>query len=168
MVRTMMFLCVGCAYAQICCAQILSDKELERVRWHYRVEDGYDNPDAVYKLDLSGKRLSKFPVEIFVFKNLHVLNLADNKIDSLPADIDRLQSLVSLNLNNNRINRLPDNLGNLRHLRHLYLARNLLHRFPLGMHGLKNLKYLDVSYNFITTYELDWIAKVLPQCTLKF
>lgn len=150
------------------CAQTLSDKELERVRWHYSLEDGFENPDAVYKLDLSGKRLSKFPTEVFLFKNLHILILANNKIDSIPTDIDRLQSLVTLNLLGNKINKLPDNLGNIRTLKYLYLSRNQLHRFPLGMHGLKNLKYLDVSYNFVTTYELDWITKILPQCSIKF
>jgi Leucine-rich repeat (LRR) protein len=149
-------------------AQTLSEKEIERMRWYYSLEEGYENPDAVYKLDLSGKRLSQFPTEVFLFKNLHVLVLANNKIDSIPNDIDRLQSLVSLNLLDNRINKLPDNLGNIRSLKYLYLGRNRLHRFPLGMHGLRNLRYLDVSYNYITTYEIDWISKILPQCSIKF
>ncbi|NJL14071.1 MAG: hypothetical protein HC913_14405, partial [Microscillaceae bacterium] len=56
------------------------------------------NPEDVYGLDLSGQGLTEFPMEIFQFKNLRILNLGynlktekRNNLKEIPAQIGELK-----------------------------------------------------------------------------
>src|ERR1035437_2244363 len=68
------------------------------------------NSDKVYKLNLSNKGLTEFPVEILKLKELRYLILDSNQITNIPSQINDLQKLKYLSLSNNTIQELPSSL----------------------------------------------------------
>lgn len=60
-------------------------------------------PEGVIDLNLSNTGLSAFPVEIFKFKNLELLDLSNNQISEIPDEIRRMKKLMSLNMAGNPI-----------------------------------------------------------------
>src|SRR4051812_1405532 len=74
------------------------------------------NPDQVYRLDLSKHKLKKFPDDIFKLAHLHELNLSHNHITAIPPEIANLKELQRLTLSNNNIDSLPDQIGELHDL----------------------------------------------------
>lgn len=105
------------------------------------------NPDSVFILDLSKKKLKEVPHDIFQLKNLQVLNLSRNNIKELPAEISSLSNLQRLNLSNNRLKQLPAGIGDLSNLVFLGLNRNLIEALPPEMGKLKNLEVLEMWDN---------------------
>ena len=123
-------------------------------------------------LNLSLRRLTKIPIEVFNILNLKHLNLSINQLQEIPIDIrkminlthlylsnnnlteissriENLTKLKSLYLNNNKLISLPDEIGNLTKLKSLYLNNNELISIPNSLGNLGNLKYLDISDNHI-------------------
>ncbi len=55
------------------------------------LEEALKEPEKVYNLDLSKKKLNEFPMEILKFTNLRSLKLYKNRIDSIPDEISQLK-----------------------------------------------------------------------------
>jgi Leucine-rich repeat (LRR) protein len=105
------------------------------------------NPDKVFRLNLSKTRLREIPADIFKFRNLRELDLSRNRIDSVPAAIGSLVNLTSLNLAGNNLELLPDEIGNLSRLVHLNLNRNKIVALPKTIGGLASLELLELWDN---------------------
>lgn len=148
--------------------RVKSEGELENIRTYTSIEEAMKKPDKVYKLYLTDQKLDQFPLEVFMFKNLQVLNLSDNKIKAVPAEINTLKNLTELNLADNKISELPPEIGDLQNLRTFYLAKNKLHMFPVQMRGLHRLQYIDLSFNNMLPYEIKWLQSTAPDATIRY
>ena len=60
--------------------KLLNMESLKEKEIYYSLLDALELPLRVYRLDLSGKKLSEIPPEIFSFPNLQELNLSQNNI----------------------------------------------------------------------------------------
>jgi hypothetical protein len=36
------------------------------------------------------------------------------------------------------------------------------------MRGLQRLRYLDLSFNNLLAFEIEWIQRALPKCSIRF
>ncbi len=148
--------------------KVLPITELKRKNWYYSLEDAMKEPNKVYKLSLTRQKLKDFPMEVFLFKNLQVLNLAENRIDSLPPQIKDLKYLQILNLKANRIKEIPPEFAELKNLKYLYLSKNKIIFFPVEFCALKKLQYLDITFNKLSVYEVEYLEKCLPNTDIKY
>ena len=117
------------------------------------------NPDLVYRLNLSKRKLKVFPADILKLKNLVELDLSHNRIDSLPKEIGSLTNLQHLNISNNNLSQLPDEIGNLLALTYLGLNRNVIEALPATIGNLENLEVLELWDN-----ELGAIPEEITKC----
>lgn len=107
------------------------------------------NPDSVYRLDLSRKKLTDIPKEIQNFKNLRELDLSKNKLENLP-DFLVFKDLRILNLTKNKFKRYPEVVNKNLSLRNLFLGKNSIDLIPESIGNLEQLIVLDLWYNPIT------------------
>ncbi len=105
------------------------------------------NPDKVFRLNLSKTKLKAIPADVFKFKNLRELDLSKNRIDSIPSAIGELINLTSLNLSNNNLVLLPDEIGRLSQLTYLGLNRNKIAALPHTIGGLTNVEIIELWDN---------------------
>ncbi len=101
--------------------------------------------EAVKFLDLSGKQLKEFPMEILMLTELRVLILADNDLILLPKEISTLSQLERLELQRNNIDVLPDEM--------------------ITMH---NLKRINLQYNSINNEDIQYLKEALAKCKIIF
>jgi len=111
------------------------------------LQEASANPDRVFRLNLSRKRLDSIPAEVFQFKNLTELDLSRNRITELPKEIGSLSNLQRLNLGNNNLVNLPDEIGSLKNLVYLGLNRNKIESLPPTIGQLQNLEVLELWDN---------------------
>lgn len=105
------------------------------------------NPDSVRYLDLSNSGLKKFPVEIFKFKNLEMLQL-DNRRNYYYFEIMSIaggKNYWILKNKKNRIREIPEEIATLRNLRTLIIPGNT---------GMKK--------------QLEKLKEYLPQCVVEW
>ena len=126
---------------------LLDSASLSKQKVYKNLAVALQNPDSVFILDLSKKKLREVPKEIFELKNLQILNLSHNKIKELPAEINQLTNLEKLILSNNDLKKLPATIGDLGNLTFLGLNRNLIEALPAEMGKLKNLEVLEMWDN---------------------
>lgn len=143
---------------------LLNERQLERKKWYYSIEEAMRSPADVYKLSLRGQDLKFFPLEVTRFQNLQVLNLSDNKIKVVPPAIAELPHLQVLILADNKIKFLPQEMRDLDNLTQLYLAGNKLVTVPAWVGGLAKLRRLDLTFNRLTQYEIEQLQSRLPRC----
>ena len=126
-------------------------------------------------IDLSNYKLTKFPMELLIFKELKVLNLSNNYIISIPSEIGQLTNLQQLWLSCNQLTSIPKEIvqlvnlqklslssnqltfflpeiGQLRNLERLFLSNNKLTSISIELGQLRNLKILDLSSNQLTSF----------------
>ncbi len=133
-------------------AQVLLDgEELEAAKTFYSLHDALAQPDSVFKLNLRGKKLKEFPVEVYSLHNLQVLNLSRNQLKEIPADIYKLQHLQELDMSNNKLSQIPPEIGKLKNLVKLKLNRNVITSIPEEAGELKNLEVLEMWDNELDT-----------------
>ncbi|CAN5425978.1 hypothetical protein BH11BAC2_BH11BAC2_12140 [soil metagenome] len=109
-------------------------------------------PDSVFRLDLSKKKLKSLPEEIKNFKNLQELKISRNDLKELPEWIGDLQNLTSLDASNNELAALPPEIGKLKNLVFLGLNRNIIESLPHEIGMLSKLEIIEMWDN-----ELDSI-----------
>jgi len=145
-----------------CFGQLLDTASLLASPIYDHLNEALKNPDKVYRLDLSRKKLKTFPMEILTFKNLQELNLSKNKLDSLSGAIGMLTNLQMLNISGNKLAYLPDSIGELINLKKLVGARNNLVALPKRIGDLQNLEILDLWENELSTFpnELSKLKKL--------
>lgn len=113
--------------------------------------------------DYSGKKLSKFPVEVLSRTELEVLLLSNNYLEgAMPAEIRHLRNLKVLDISENNYTGLPAEVGQLDKLEILDISDNLLTGLPHELGNLKNLKILNISGNKYSQFDLDIIKEGLP------
>lgn len=113
-------------------------------RVYVSLEEALKNPDQVFHLKLSRKKLGMFPEEISQLKNLQSLNLSKNKIIFIPPAIANLKKLRKLDLSSNKIEILPPEIGQLSELTNLVLSQNDIDSLPAEMASLKKLERLEL------------------------
>jgi len=161
------------------------------IRVFTSLSEALRQPDSVYILDLSRKKLKEVPPEIARLKNLQELNLSKNKLKTLPPHIGKLTNLVTLKASNNDLTALPPEIGGLQSLKHLELNRNLIVTLPAEIGLLENLESLELWDNEIdslpetmsklkrlqvlelrgilfTDEEQHAIRKMVPECRVYF
>jgi Leucine-rich repeat (LRR) protein len=102
------------------------------------------SPDSVIQLVLIKKKLTKFPDELWSFKNMEFLDLSKNRLDSIPLRIQELKKLKVLKLSRNNISFIPPQLYKLANLEILVLSDNEMAYISPQIANLKKLKNLDL------------------------
>ena len=143
-------------------AQPLDSAQFHSATIYTNLKEALENPDKVYRLNLSKKKLKVFPMEILKLKNLQELNLSKNKLDSLSEKIGLLTNLQILNVSGNKLIELPDSIGELKNLKKLVGSRNNLIAIPKRIGDCENLEILDLWENDISTFpeELSKLQKL--------
>jgi Leucine-rich repeat (LRR) protein len=113
-------------------------------RVYINLEEALKNPEQVYHLKLSHKKLGIFPEEISRLINLRSLNLSKNKIIFIPPFIGNFPHLRKLDLSSNKIELLPSEIGHLTELETLVLSQNDIDSIPTEMASLKNLRRIEL------------------------
>lgn len=113
-------------------------------------------------LNLSGKKLTKVPEDIFNQINLEELDLSNNQLtDAIPSQIGKLKNLKVLNLSNNQMTGVPAEVGQLQYLEVLDISYNQLTGLPNEIGNLKKLKTLNISGNNYSETDLKKIQEGL-------
>lgn len=157
----------------------------------YSLQSALTNPNQVYKLKLRNEKLTVFPEEIFLFKNLRELDLSKNKIREIPPEIVKLTRLELLDLSKNQIEAfireicflpelkvlrmsrnnlisIPSEIENLHALEVLDLWDNDLTGFPESLSKLEKLKVFDLRGILINSKEQKRIEEILPDTKIYF
>ncbi|XP_078273445.1 leucine-rich repeat-containing protein 10 [Rhinoraja longicauda] len=102
-------------------------------------------PDKM--MDLSGKHLRKFPLQVCAFTELVKLYLSNNNLRNLPPELHLLSCLQILALDFNHFKEVPQVICRLRQLSCLYLGNNYLSDLPAELSALPELKTLWIEGN---------------------
>jgi leucine-rich repeat protein SHOC2 len=121
--------------------------DLSKEKTFKNLEKALQNPEEVYKLDLSGQKLKVFPEEILQLKNLRELNLSKNKLKEIPDAIRELKELSYLNLSKNKLQQISKGICDLKKLNYLDMSQNRIQGFPEEIGQLRNLKKMDMWSN---------------------
>ena len=113
------------------------------------LQEAFKNPDNVCKLDLSNQELGALPNEIYVFKNLAILNANNNRLAVLTPYVGYLTKMTTLDLSHNQLTDLPSQIGHLKEMRHLDLNDNQLSAFVAMAAYMNKLESLNLENNKI-------------------
>lgn len=172
-------------------AQVLPQAALDSARTYRSLERALAEPDKVFRLDLSGKKLKEVPEGIRQLRYLNALDLSGNKLKTLPAWMGELVSmqefrasrnklkefpaflcqwkqLKRLDLSRNALPGLPKCIGGLRQLVSLDLWDNDLVDFPAEMERMEALRFLDLRNIQFEQVEMDRIQEMLPRTKIHF
>lgn len=172
-------------------AQLLGPAALDSVRTFRSLESAMKDPDQVYRLDLSGKKLKEVPDGIRAFKNLNALDLSSNKLRVIPTWFSDIPYLQELRVSRNKLVDFPAVICKLKRMKRLDLSRNALTGLPKCMGGLKELVSLDLWDNDLADFpdeiegmealrfmdlraiqfeqrEMDRIQELLPRAKVHF
>lgn len=133
---------IGGAYAQL-----LDAVALDSMRTYRSLERALKEPQLVYRLDLSGKKLKALPEELYLLKNLNALDLSGNKLKELPARLGEFVHMQEFRASKNKLRKFPGAVCNWAHLKRLDLSRNALDSLPPCMGKLKELASMDLWDN---------------------
>jgi Leucine-rich repeat (LRR) protein len=134
------------------------------LKMYLSIEEALLNPDSVRYLSLKHKKLKVIPKEVFLFKNLEVLDLSKNKLEEIPEDIEKLVKLREISVSNNSLSTLPIQIGKLVKLKKIIAFQNNIALLPTTIGNLANLEIIDLWSNEIETFPEE--IKALKQ--LKF
>jgi Leucine-rich repeat (LRR) protein len=109
-------------------------------------------PDEVFLLkelivlELSGNNLVAIPDKMRKLKNLTILDFANNRLTYVPSWISEFKLLKILKLNNNQLYSLPRTIGTMTLLRKLYLQSNQIHSLPFEIIELKLIEEIHLDF----------------------
>ena len=126
------------------------------------LKEALRQPDSVYILKLKRKKLTLFPKEIFLLKNLKVLVLSVNKLSDIPEEIDSLKFLEELDISSNKFTHFPKAITRLTKLKILKIFRNEIPELPKEIGDMKHLEQLIIWDNPLTNLP-DEIGKLKTQ-----
>lgn len=172
-------------------AQVLSQAELDTAKVYRSLERALAEPDRVYRLDLSGKKLKTLPEEIRLLRNLNALDLSGNKLKSLPAWLGDFTSMQEFRASRNKLTEFPEAICKWRRLKRLDLSRNALPGLPRCIGALRELVSMDLWDNDLVDFpeemermdalrfmdlrniqfeqpEMDRIQELLPKTKIHF
>ena len=122
--RFCILLSISISYTSELYSQLLSTDELDTCKIYYSLSEALKSPEKVYALNLSKKKLKKFPSAIINLKNLQKLDLYKNKLDTIPDNIQNLTALQYLNIGKNKLTTFPNGITKLKNLKSLILNQN--------------------------------------------
>ena len=180
-----------CATGGAVDAQLLSQTALDSTREFYSIESAMKEPDKVYRLQLTKKKLKEVPPEIRQLKNLNALDLGRNKLKELPEWLGELQymqefragqnklqemppvvcqwtHLKRLDLHQNEITGLLPCMGELKEVISLDLWSNDLGEFPEELKGMDGLRFMDLRVIQFDQKEMDAITELFPSTKIFF
>lgn len=172
-------------------AQLLSQAELDSTKEFYSLESALKDPDHVYRLQLTKKKLKAVPEEIRQLKNLNALDLGKNKLRELPewmgelvymqefrapqnkftampGSVCRWKNLKRLDLHQNEITGLLPCMGQLKEVVSLDLWSNDLEDFPQEVSGMIGLRFMDLRVIQFDQKEMEHIAELFPRTKIFF
>lgn len=172
-------------------AQVLSQAELDTVKVYRSLERALEEPDKVYRLDLSGKKLKVLPEELRTLRNLNALDLSNNKLKEMPNWLGEFVSMQEFRASRNKLKEFPEAICKWRRLKRLDLSRNALPGLPRCIGGLRELVSLDLWDNDLVDFpeemermdalrfmdlrniqfeqtEMDRIQELLPKTKIHF
>ncbi|SEW34543.1 WGR domain-containing protein, predicted DNA-binding domain in MolR [Chitinophaga sp. YR573] len=106
-----------------------------------------DDSGGIEEVDMTDKRLNKFPLSVTEIISLKKLILNDNPIKSIPADIEKLVNLEELQLESCYLESLDFRIEQLKKLKVLNISSNYDLPVPEGMGKLASLKTLNIARN---------------------
>lgn len=116
------------------------------------LEEALKTPQEVKYLSLRHQQLRKIPDEVFLLKNLEILDLSKNKLQELPPQIAELTALQQLDVSSNKLTTLPHELGGCNRLTKILASRNNISMLPPSIGELHHLQILDLWQNEIDTF----------------
>ncbi len=127
------------------------------------LQEALKEPEKVYNLDLSKKKLNEFPMDILKFTNLRSLKLYKNRIDSIPNEISQLKNLRELNVGLNDLTKFNKAICELTNLEKLVLNQNEIEEVPVEIKNLSKLVHLDMWDNnlFVIPDEIGELKETL-------
>lgn len=172
-------------------AQLLTQTALDSTREYYSIESAMKEPDKVYRLQLTKKKLKEVPEEIKRFKNLNALDLGKNKLKDLPAWLGELQYMQEFRAPQNKLSEMPDVVCQWTHLKRLDLHQNEitglipcmgelkevisldlwsndLGEFPEELKGMEALRFLDLRVIQFDEKEMERISALFPKVKIFF
>lgn len=126
---------------------LLTPEQLNGAPWYHSLEAALEDPDHVYKLDLSHQGLTEVPEALFSLPQLHMLMLNGNRISALPDRFAELGVLADLELNGNAFREFPMVLLQMRVLNELEISENQLTALPHEIDQLQSLVELEARNN---------------------
>ena len=121
------------------------------------------DPEAVYTLQLRGKRLMEVPSVVYSMTNLRELDLRGNRIARLSDSIAGLKHLQRLELSRNPLMELPSAMGQMAELRELVLWSTYVTELPPEMGLLDgSLELLDLRDCPMTQQDQEALEQMLP------
>ena len=172
-------------------AQLLDRIALDSTRTFRSLERALQQPEAVHRLELTGKKYKEVPEDIRMFTNLNALDLGHNKLKELPSWFAELEYLQELRLSRNRFDKFPPSICRFKHLKRLDMSRNALPglpecmgelkelvsldlwsndlaEFPEEIEGMEALRFFDLRAIQFEQYEMDRIQELLPKAKIWF
>ncbi|AHM60308.1 Miro domain-containing protein [Flammeovirgaceae bacterium 311] len=125
----------------------ISREELATKKVYTSFTEALQEPQEVYRLDISGLELKEIPKAIVKLVNLQELDLSHNRLSELAAPIASLQNLEYIDLGYNNFKSIPAGLDELRNLKHLNLKGNKISGFNNSLTKLNRLEALDLAGN---------------------
>ncbi|HQV00841.1 MAG: leucine-rich repeat domain-containing protein [Bacteroidia bacterium] len=144
-------LIIVCSILPLSILAQLDSTTLSIQKTYFSLSDALQQPDSVYKLNISKKKIKTWPNEIYKFKNLQVLNISKNDLTTLPDSIYLLNNLQVLIASNNKLTAIPANIGALKGLTHINFNRNLIVTIPVEIGNLQALEVLEMWDNELDT-----------------
>ncbi len=133
-------------------AQLLDAVALDSMRTFRSLEKALENPDQVYRLDLSGQKLKEVPDGVFQLMNLNALDLSNNKLKALPDRLQELKHMQEFRASRNKLTEAPKSLCRFIHLKRLDLSRNALTGLPKCVGAFHELVSLDLWDNDLAEF----------------
>jgi len=146
------FVCIIFAFPFTAHAQLLDAVALDSMRTYRSLEKALQNPDQVYRLDLSGQKLKEVPEGVFLLKNLNALDLSNNKLKVLPDRLQELRYMQEFRASRNKLTEVPKSFCRLTHLKRLDLSRNALTGLPTCVGAFKEMVSLDLWDNDLADF----------------
>lgn len=111
------------------------------------LNDALKNPEKVYRLKLTGKRMDSIPEAVFKFYNLRELTIKNCKLQIINQNIGKLSQLIYLNVSANQLVRLPRQIADLKELKGLVISRNKICELPESIGTMSKLEIIDAWDN---------------------
>jgi Leucine-rich repeat (LRR) protein len=96
-------------------------QKIDTKREFTSIKEALQNPEKVFRLDLSNQEVNLSNEEWSKFVNLESLKLKNDNLKEIPLGITNLKSLKSIDLSGNDFNTLPYEFSNLLNLEELLL-----------------------------------------------
>lgn len=172
-------------------AQLLSQAALDSTKEYYSIASAMKEPDKVYRLQLTKKKLKEVPPEIRQLKNLNALDLGRNKLRELPEWLGELAYMQEFRAPQNKFGQMPAVVCEWRHLKRLDMHQNEitgllpcmgeltevisldlwsndLEEFPDELKGMVALRFMDLRVIQFDQKEMENISNLFPQVKIFF